>query len=443
MREKEFLPLVKEKLGIETLNPMQRRMMEAASEKKDIMLLAPTGSGKTLAFVLPMLKMLKPSSGRVQCVIVAPSRELVIQITGIIRSIAACHKVTPLYGGHKVDDEVKSLSVIPDIIVATPGRFADHLRRRNTDIITAGILVLDEFDKTLELGFEQEMKKIAGRLRNLNRTILTSATGIVSMPGFIRLDNPLTLDYRRDNKELRRRLAIHEVRSEGKDKLATLLLLLKNINRNELRRTIIFVNHRESAERVATFLKKQGVSSVLYHGALDQVGREKAIAMFNNGSFPILVSTDLASRGLDIADVAAVIHYHQPLTAEAYIHRNGRTARVNNKGDIFVLVGPGENVKSWIEFDDTCSLDPSVVGKLVSDTATVFFSAGKKEKLSKGDIAGFLIKEGGYMPAEIGRIDVFDHYALASVPGNDAAAGVRELSSKKIKGTKRKIELAG
>lgn len=439
MREKEFLPLVKEKLGIETLNPMQRRMMEAASEKKDIVLLSPTGSGKTLAFVLPMLKMLKPSSGRVQCVVVAPSRELVIQITGIIRPVAACHKVTPLYGGHKVDDEVNSLSVVPDIIVATPGRLADHLHRRNTDIITAGILVLDEFDKTLELGFEQEMKTIAGRLKNLNRTILTSATGIVSMPGFIRLDNPLTLDYRGGNKELRSRLAVHEVISEGKDKLAALLLLLNNINKDSLRRTIIFVNHRESAERVAAFLKAQRVSSVLYHGALDQIGREKAIAMFNNGSFPILVSTDLASRGLDIADVAAVIHYHQPLTAEAYTHRNGRTARVGNKGDIYVLVGPGEDLKPWIGFDDTFHLDPAAVGKLVSDTATVFFSAGKKEKLSKGDIAGFLIKEGGYMPAEIGRIDVFDHYALASVPANDAAAGVRELSSKKIKGTKREL----
>lgn len=433
---------MQEKMGIGELNPMQKRMMEAASEKRDIVLLSPTGSGKTLAFVLPVLKMLKPASGRIQCVVVAPSRELVIQIAGVVRKLAAGYKVTELYGGHKVEDEVNSLSVVPDIIVATPGRLADHLQRRNTDIITAGILVLDEFDKTLELGFEKEMKRICDRLRNVNRTILTSATDIAELPDFIKLKDPLRLSYLKENKELRHRLRIHEVVSAGKDKLETLLALLRDINRDELKRTIVFVNHRESAERVAAFLKKAGVSAVLYHGALDQTDREKAISMFNNGSRPILVSTDLASRGLDIAGVSNVVHYHQPLTEEVYTHRNGRTARVANEGDVYVLVGPEEDVKPYMKFDDEIYPDPTAKGNLTSGVATIHISAGKKEKLSKGDIAGFLIKEGGYQAGEIGRIDVYDHYSLATVPSEGAAARIKELSAKKIKGTKRRLGLA-
>lgn len=178
MREKEFLPLVSRRLGIENINPMQTKMMRLASEAKDIILLSPTGSGKTLAFTLPVLKMLKPPTGRVQCIVIAPSRELVMQIAAIIREIACGFKTAALYGGHNVEDEVNTLSVTPDIIVATPGRLLDHINRRNVDVLPTRILVLDEFDKSLELGFESEMKKIIARLKNVSRTILTSATDI-------------------------------------------------------------------------------------------------------------------------------------------------------------------------------------------------------------------------------------------------------------------------
>lgn len=184
MREKEFLPLVKERLGIDALNDMQLKMMQTSTEAHDIMLLSPTGSGKTLAFILPMLKMLKPASGRVQAIVIAPSRELVLQIFGIIRNIAAGFKTTALYGGHKVEDEVNSLQAGTDIIVATPGRLLDHINRRNIDVLPTRILVLDEFDKSLELGFEKEMKKICDRLKNVSRRLLTSATRADVLPDF-------------------------------------------------------------------------------------------------------------------------------------------------------------------------------------------------------------------------------------------------------------------
>lgn len=442
MREKEFLPLIKGKLGIAELNQMQRKMMEQATEARDIILLSPTGSGKTLAFILPMLKILKPSTGRVQAVVVAPSRELVIQISQIINKIASGFKVTQLYGGHKVEDEVNSLSAGTDIIVATPGRLLDHINRRNIDSLPTRILVLDEFDKSLELGFEKEMKKIVEKLKNVSRYILTSATQADILPEFIKLNNPVTLDYLEENKNLHKRLRVHRVDSDNNDKLASLAGLLEHLAQGkEPERSIVFVNYRESAERVAKFLKEKGLPVVLYHGALDQHDRETAVATFNNGSKPILVATDLAARGLDIEDVKSIIHYHQALTPETYTHRNGRTARVDRSGDIYVLVGPKEDVKEFTEFDDTLYPDSAAGQPLDPKYATIRFSAGKKEKLSKGDIVGFLVKEGGADPQEIGKIDIYDHYSLVAVSYCKVDNILASVKGKKIKGEKRLISL--
>ncbi len=440
MREKEFLPAVKDRLGIEQLNDMQLKMMAQASEPRDIILLSPTGSGKTLAFTLPVMKLLKPSTGRVQCVVIAPSRELVMQIAGVMREVGRDFRVVALYGGHKVEDEVNSLKVVPDIIVATPGRLLDHAVRRNIDLLPVRILVLDEFDKSLELGFEEEMGKLVKRMKNVSRYILTSATAADVLPEFLNLENPVTLDFTGGNKKLKERMRVHRVDSDGKDKLETLLALLNNITEGEApEKGIIFVNHRESAERVADYLKKHGVDAVLYHGALDQRERETAVALFNNGSRPVLVATDLAARGLDIEKVKSVIHYHQPLTPEAYTHRNGRTARVEEEGDVYVLVGPDEDVKEFVEFDDTRHLDTSVKRNLRSGYATLYIGGGKREKVSRGDILGFLSKEGGVAGSDIGKIDVYDHYALVAVKENVVAALLKAIEGKKLKGEKRRI----
>ena len=442
MREKEFLPFLEEKMGIKELNPMQRQMMAQASESRDIILLSPTGSGKTLAFVLPMLKILRPSTGRVQAIVVAPSRELVIQISQIITKLATGFKVTQLYGGHKVEDEVNSLSAGTDIIVATPGRLLDHIRRRNIDVLPTRLLVLDEFDKSLELGFETEMKKIVGHLKNVSRYILTSATKADILPEFLKLNNPVTLSFLDENKELHARLRVHRVDSDANDKLQTLADLLRSLAAGGVNeRSIIFVNYRESAERTAEYLKKCGFPVVLYHGALDQHERETAVALFNNGSRPILVATDLASRGLDIEDVKSIIHYHQALTPETYTHRNGRTARVDRQGDVYVLIGPKEDVKEFTDFDDTYYPDTQAPSPESPLYATIRFSAGKKEKLSKGDIVGFLVKEGGADAKTLGKIDLYDHYALAAVPLEQAQDILARVKGKKIKKEKRLISL--
>ncbi len=444
MKEKQFLPLVAERLGIQELNPMQRRTMEAVAENRDILLLSPTGSGKTLAFLLPLLKLMRPSTTRVQAVIIAPARELVLQIYGVLRPIAAGLQVTALYGGHKMVDEINSLKGGADIIVATPGRLLDHVNQRHVDLLPTRIAVLDEFDKSLELGFEDEMQKIFARLKNVSRTILTSATDMATLPDFVKLNNPLRLDYLQENKQLRSRLRVHKVEASGKDKLESLLVLLRNLAspQGQLHKTIIFVNHRESAERIATFLSKEGVDAALYHGALDQIGREKAVAMFNNGSCPILVATDLAARGLDISDVHHILHYHQPLAADIYTHRNGRTARMDAEGDIYVILGPEENLAPFIELDDEYFLDTTASAPLTSPTTTIFISAGRKEKVSRGDILGFLTKEANIPAAEIGKIDIFDHYSLLALSRSALPLLQSQGNSLRIKGQRRKISKA-
>lgn len=442
MKEKEFLPYVRERLGIEKLHPMQEKMMGSASEGGDIMLLAPTGSGKTLAFMLPVMKLMKAPTGRVQCVIIAPSRELVLQIAGVAREIARDFRVLALYGGHSAEDEKNSLAVVPDIIVATPGRLLDHIRRRNVEVLPCRLLVLDEFDKSLELGFENDMKKILDRLKNVSRTILTSATKAVDLPAFLEMKSMKTLDFTSESDDVRSRIRVHRVDASGKDKLESLLVLLRNLSEKApIERTIIFVNHRESAERVYEYLSRKGVACVLYHGNLDQRDRETAVMLFNNGSRPVMVATDLASRGLDIEDVKSVIHYHQALTSETYTHRNGRTARVAAEGDIYLLIGPEEDVKEYVDFDDTRHLDTSVEGNTGSPWATLYISGGKREKLSRGDILGFLVKEGGADASAVGKIDVFDHYSLVAVKEESVGKVLKKIEGKKLKGEKWKITL--
>ena len=376
MKEKEIISNIREKLGIECLNDMQREMLDSINEPGDLVLLSPTGSGKTLAFIAPMLKELKAPNGKLQAVIIAPSRELVIQIFGIVRAIATGHKVTCCYGGHSVADERQSLSVVPSIIVSTPGRLLDHINREHINVFTTRLLVLDEFDKSLELGFHDEMKRILRRMPNISRRTLTSATMIDEFPDFLRLHQVRIVNFLADKKELDSRLTVWSVRSDAKDKLEAALSLLKSITPG---RTIIFANHRESAERIQEFLVQRGVSAGLYHGGLDQQEREMALTLFDNGSNLILVTTDLGSRGLDIADVASIIHYHLPSSREIYTHRNGRTARVAANGNVYVLLGPTEEVPDYITFNDELSLNKAnATAELKSQVASIYFNAGKK-----------------------------------------------------------------
>lgn len=433
---KTIIEATKSKLGIEKLKPMQEELL--LTESKNVELAAPTGSGKTLAFTVYVLRRLgKPGKG-VQSLVIVPSRELAVQVSEVMRKVAEGYKTTAVYGGHKMEDEVRSLSPLPDILVATPGRLLDHLNRGQLSLDRIKTLVLDEYDKSLEMGFEKEMNSISTRITKPEYVVLTSATLLNDkLPGW--LDNRPFVEF---NHSAHERPAIEKIHIESpsRDKadiLADLLLALPQDTK-----TVVFVNHRESADRLYSFLRKKKIDAALYHGALDQHDREMALARFENNSAPVLVATDLAGRGLDIPGVDAVVHYHLPPTAENWIHRNGRTARNGARGSAYILTSEGENIPEYVQWDrDWFPPQPSERSTLKSSMVSLHINAGKKEKISKGDIVGYLTNRAGLSADEIGAIKLMDHEAIVAVPRSKAEEAIRISAPYKLKNKKIRLSI--
>ncbi|AHF13250.1 helicase [Barnesiella viscericola DSM 18177] len=429
-------------LNIDSLNGMQKQMLETAQRPHDIILLSPTGTGKTLAFLLPVLQRIDPRAAGVQALVLVPSRELALQIESVLRKIAAGIKIVCCYGGHSVREESKSLAVAPALIVGTPGRIADHLRRGRLSLDTLDTLVLDEFDKCLALGFHDEMKEIIAPLKEVKKKILTSATDSESLPAFTALRRPVKLDFlgsKRSEENINERLSLYRIDSPEKDKLDTLLVLLRNL---KPALTLIFCNQRESVDRVQQFLTNQGIIAEAFHGGMEQADRERALCKFRNCSSYICVSTDLAARGLDIPEVKYIIHYHLPVDLESFTHRNGRTARMHAEGEAFMIVDLTEQLPEYARQATAFRLDPTSNLLQTPPMATLHFAAGKKEKISKGDIVGFLTQKGGLTADEIGFIEVKDHYCYAAVARDKAHETLRRLRDEKIKGKKVKISFS-
>lgn len=431
----EILSRASFKLGIEKLNAMQ----EATSAVKlptRLLLLAPTGSGKTLAFAIPFLKSLRGKGGNIKGVVVAPTRELVIQTLKTLSALSSPDfKTAAFYGGHDMSTEVNALRGLPDIVVATPGRLLDHLHRGHLSVYDVESLVLDEYDKSLELGFHQEMGAICGRAKNVKTLILTSATQGNDLPDFIGREPEVVLDFSGSDSAapLLERIRIN---SPSADKLDTLDSLLRTL---QGKKTIVFVNHRDAAERVYGHLKRLGYPAGLYHGGLEQDAREKGLILFGNSTTPVLVATDLASRGLDIDGVEAVVHYHLPPSAESYTHRNGRSGRQGAEGQVYAIVSDNDKVPEYLEFDRIEGVPQSNIPVEGGKFITLYFNCGKKEKLSKGDIAGFLINRGGLDKGSIGKIDVRDHCAYAAVPRALARTAIENSAGFKIKNMRVRI----
>jgi len=420
-------------LGIHTLLPMQQEMSRLGLPAR-VLLQAPTGSGKTLAFAILLLRALKGREKGVKTLVIAPTRELVLQIYDTVRPLAAPeYKTTALYGGHSYQTEAKSLQGGPDIVIGTPGRLLDHINRQRLDITRTATLIIDEYDKALELGFATDMKRITATMKRVSNLVLTSATS-GDIPDFVGAVEHV-FDYRSDADAEQDSIAAYQIDSPSADKLETLGTLLNALGG---RKTMVFVNHREAAERVYEYLQRHGVEACLYHGGLDQEKRERALVLFENGTATVMVSTDLAARGLDVDGVEAVVHYHLPVSPESWTHRNGRTGRLGGTvGSAYVIVSEKDKMPEYAEVEklDLQSIEP----KPAVRKATLYFNAGKKEKISRGDIAGFLIAKGGLQADEVGRIDVKDHFAYAAVPAAKARATVETLAPHKIKNTRVRV----
>ena len=426
-------------LGIESLNEMQEMAQDAIFNDANILLLSPTGSGKTLAFLLPIFEMLQPEINTVQCLILVPSRELGLQIEQVWKKMGTDYKVNVCYGGHSIDTEIKNLSNPPAVLIGTPGRIADHIERGTFKMDAIQTLVLDEFDKSLQLGFHEQMSFIISKLNKLNKRILVSATSDIEIPKYTRVVNPTVLDFI-PTEEVNSNLTLKMVVSKEKDKINSLFNLICSLKSQS---AIIFCNHRDAAERISDTLNEKGIYSTYYHGGMDQDERERALIQFRNGSVSYLVTTDLAARGLDIPEMNHVIHYHLPSKEDEFTHRNGRTARMLASGTAYIVAHESEKKMDYIDYATTVlNVDTATTLPKAPEFQTIYVSGGKKNKLNKIDIVGFFSQKGKLEKGDLGLIEVKDFISFAAVKSKKVKEFLGNIRDEKMKGKKFKIEVA-
>jgi len=420
------------KLGIKQLNPMQEEMSLAVSATGEIVLLSPTGSGKTLAFLLPIIAALDPNIQEVQALIIAPSRELAIQIEQVIREMGSGYKANVFYGGRSFSKDQMELNTIPSILVGTPGRIADHLRRKTFSHDKIKFLVLDEFDKSLEIGFDDDMIDICEHVPNVEKKILTSATNEPDIPEFVEIANPVVINCLSEHETS---LDLKRVESPIKDKLDSLVDLLKHIGNKP---GIIFCNFKDSIQRISDHLNEFGIDHGCFYGGLEQTDRERALIKFRNGTHQLLLATDLAARGLDVPEIKFIIHYHLPIHEKEFTHRNGRTARMHKEGTAYVLHYVREDLPDFINIDVVEDIQSAPHLK-PSSWSTLFISGGRKDKISKGDIAGLLFKQGNMERDEVGHIELKTDCAFVAVKKDKLSALIPLVNNKKLK--KKKVRI--
>lgn len=432
------LQKIYQNLQIQDMNQMQKSAYKASENEKDLLLLSPTGSGKTLAFLFPVLRNLKKENSGIQAMILVPSRELALQIEQVFKSMGTDFKVSVCYGGHDKKIEVNNLIEAPALLIGTPGRIAYHLKNDNFDATTIKTLVLDEFDKSLEFGFHDDMSLIISEMPLLSQRILTSATAMTEIPSFAGLQDEEKVDFLKV-LEIKPDFQLRKVMTISEEKLETLFNLLCKIGN---KRTLIFCNHRDAVDRISALLKEKGISRETFHGGMEQDERERALLKFKNDSSRILITTDLASRGLDIPEVESIVHYQLPPKEDAFIHRNGRTARMNAKGFVYLIMTEDENFPFIKKNTPEEKLTQDYKMPARTPFLTIYISAGKKDKVNKVDIVGFLIKKGGLEKDDIGLIEVKDTTSYVAVNRQKVVALIKTLGDQRLKNKKLKIEIA-
>ena len=422
------------KLNIHALNPMQEEAISVIETTTNTILLSPTGTGKTLAFLLPIIKTLDPNCNAVQVLILVPSRELAIQIEHVVRHMGTGFKVNAVYGGRPMSKDKIEIKHVPTILIGTPGRIADHFSSDRFSRNRIKTLILDEFDKSLEIGFESEMRQIIKQLPHINKRVLTSATQGVAIPGFVRLDQPTVINYLK--QQVVTKLELKTVVSPIANKLQTLIDLIAHLGNQP---GIVFCNLRDSIDQVSRFLDKNSIAHSCFSGGMEQKDRERSLIKFRNGTSQILIATDLASRGIDIPELKFIIHYEVPQAEEEFIHRNGRTARVNSKGTAYILKWEKDYLPDFIKNSKVKNISKKAIRK-PQFWETLFISGGRKDKISKGDIAGLFFKQGHITKDQLGHIDLKQDCAFVAVPITIADALVEKLNNTRLK--KKKIRVS-
>ncbi len=419
---------------------MQLKAVAAIRQPSDVVLISPTGTGKTIAFLLPLISLINKHEKDVQVLILVPTRELAIQIEQVFKLMGTEFKINCCYGGLSVSIEKNNLQQPPAVLVGTPGRIAQHIDQQNIAVNKISVLILDEFDKSPDAGFQDEMSFIIARLGSLKKRILTSATPLKAIPAFVGLRKITELNFCDPQKQNESALKLRTVIARGIDKMDALMLLIGKLG---TRSKIVFCNHRDAVERISEHLRKLKIEHGVYHGGLDQIDREKVLIKLKNGSTHLLISTDLASRGLDIPEIEAIIHYQLPTTEDVMIHRNGRTARMHASGTAYFLLKETDHLPPFLK---TSPEEETLPEKLVLPQAgewkTLYISAGKKDKINKMDIVGMLLQKGGLQKEELGKIEVLDHSAYAAVKRNKIERMLDMIRNEKIKNKKMKYEIS-
>lgn len=428
-----------QKLEITSLNPMQEDACKTIQLKSDVVLLSPTGTGKTLAFLLPLIETLDAYCSEIQILILVPSRELAQQIEQVARELGSGFKVNSVYGGRPGMLDKIDLKRRPAILIGTPGRIADRFRRDSFSLKYIHTLVLDEYDKSLEIGFEEEMAEIIDSLPNVNQRILTSATSDAKIPHFVGLNRPVFINYLKEGSS---QLTIKTILSPEKDKLETLKKALDYIGHQP---GIVFCNFKDSLERVSDFLRDNHINHECFHGGMEQVDRERALIKFRNGTSQLLLATDLAARGLDIPEIKFILHYHFPMSEKEFTHRNGRTARMNRDGIAYILRWEEEKMPDFMEKIDAEIVPiedkPKTTLPLSAQWKTLYITGGRRDKISKGDVAGLFLKQGQILKDQLGVIEIKQDSTYVGVHADIAEALIEKTNNSKLKTKKVRISM--
>lgn len=440
-------------LGFTSLTPIQAESIPHLLDGKDLIGQSKTGSGKTAAFALPMLQRIDPSRRRIQAVVLCPTRELATQVAREIRKLGRKHaglQVLIVAGGSPARPQLEALARGVHVIVGTPGRVVDFLERDALDLREVGMVVLDEADRMLEMGFTASMERILRSLPKTRQTALFSATfppATATMSRVYQRD-PVRITIQEEASEIPDiRQAVHRVELDAK---AEALVKVLKVHPHET--ALVFCNLKATVAELERRLAASGASVAALHGDLEQSDRDRVLARFRNHSVRVLVATDVAARGLDIEHLDLVVNYDLPSQPEVYVHRIGRTGRAGKTGlSVSLVTGREDALLREIEQRVGVPIEraplpreqPAAAATGLTREApmeTLFVSGGRKEKVRPGDILGALTGEAGGLDAkDVGKIEIHDHFTYVAVSKSVAAKAVASLNAGKIKGRKFRV----